>query len=728
MIKKIILRGLLVLAFLVILILILLPGISKRYTIKHSKELIGRQIEFDKLRLNYFTGMIRITDFVMLEADDKEAFVSFDTLIINLKPFQFFIDDFVMEEFYLKGLKVNVIQEDSTFNFDDLVAFHASEEDTLVADTVAPDPFRFHLSNIELKDAEIMFDDRNINKVTSLKDLSFFIPYIGWNQQDRSEAGLRFAFKNEGYFESSINIDPIGGDYEADITVYHLYLQAFKEYVANSINISSIEGLFNTQLKIDGSINEIEKSTVSGIAQILDFEMRDLKDKKFLGAKELKCAVKDLDINNMSVVIDSLLLFEPYAYFEMDTVTNNFFEVFDITPESSDSSRLVDNEIETDIIPADSLYYSFNYVLIDKGMVEYRDNLTGEPFDYYLSEIMLEADSIKNTSTWVDLYSTMLLNKRGTLNAEVGFNPSNPMDIKLDYVITDFMLSDLNIYSRFYMGFPIVYGDMYYKSETEVLGGQITSENKLIITHAELGEKSGGLYDLPLKFALFLLKDRNGVITLDIPVRGDLNDPTVKIGKIVWNTFKNLIIKVAAAPFDLLAGLLSVDPKDIQEIKYEYSDTTLTEERQRQLDLLLELESKKDGLEIELVYFNDTGKEKESIAIAKAGKEYLDRTSKDYREDEEGFKNFLREKLQTDTVDIPAACMQLANPVLIDSLQQLYDQVRKKQVLQYLSGQNDSTLIYTSYSNPNAPKNVGSLPVFEVKYSMQSDPTDEPAQ
>ena len=81
--KKIIFRILIALIAIIILILILLPGIVKRYAINHSKELVGRQIEMDKLKLNYFTGVIRITDFKMYEEDDRSEFVSFDTLIIK---------------------------------------------------------------------------------------------------------------------------------------------------------------------------------------------------------------------------------------------------------------------------------------------------------------------------------------------------------------------------------------------------------------------------------------------------------------------------------------------------------------------------------------------------------------------------------------------------------------------------------------------------------------------
>ena len=118
------------------------------------------------------------------------------------------------------------------------------------------------------------------------------------------------------------------------------------------------------------------------------------------------------------------------------------------------------------------LFYSLDAFIIKNGVVDYTDNLTGEPFKYHLSEIILNTDSITTDAAWVDLYSQMLLNNRGTLKAQVGFNPSDPMNnISLDYVITDFLLSDLNIYSRFYMGFPILLGDMYYKSETDYRPG-----------------------------------------------------------------------------------------------------------------------------------------------------------------------------------------------------------------------------------------------------------------
>lgn len=719
MIRKIIFRTFIILTAIIILFLILLPGLARRYTVKHSKKLIGRQIALEKLKMNYFTGTVKFIDFKMFESDDTSIFVSFDTLVIDAEPYRLIRNEIVLEQFYLKGLKAKVIQYDSTFNFDDLVAFYTPKEDTIPADTSPSEPLHFLFSNIELKGAEFIHDNKTINKITTLNDLSFFVPFIGWNQKEKSEAGLRFAFKNEGYFESSINIDPIGGEYEANIKIYHLYLQAFQDYVTSNININAFQGMLNSDLAITGNINEAEKSVVSGSVEVIDFVMKDNQDKEFLGARKLDCRLKAIDYYNSSYIFDSITLTQPYVYFELDTATNNFFEIFNITEEEEDTMQVA--EVSADTLFADSsntLYYAINHLVLKNGIVDYRDNLTGEPFDYYLSEIALSADSILSNSDWVNIYSNMLLNKRGKLVAEVGFDPANPLDIILDYTITDFQLSDLNIYSRFYVGFPIIYGDMYYKSHTEIISNQLTSENKLIIQNAELGDKSGGLFDLPMKFALFLLKDRNGIINLDIPVRGDLNDPTVSIGKIVWTTFKNLIVKVATAPFDFLAGLISVDPKDIKSIEYNYLDTAFTTERQRQLDLLLELEQKKDGLKIELVYFNDLEKERRQIAVDEAGKLFMDKTGKDYRTNEEDFIGFLKEKTAADSVDIVEASRTLVPVAMLDSLADLYAQSRKSSLDKYLHQVNDSTQIRFLIPDPQSPKNVGSFPQFELKYSM----------
>jgi hypothetical protein len=60
-----------------------------------------------------------------------------------------------------------------------------------------------------------------------------------------------------------------------------------------------------------------------------------------------------------------------------------------------------------------------------------------------------------------------------------------------------------------------------------------------------------------VRFATSLLKDRDGVIQLDVPVTGTLDDPTLRIGPIVWQVIRNLIVKAVTAPFALLGALFA---------------------------------------------------------------------------------------------------------------------------------------------------------------------------
>ena len=51
-----------------------------------------------------------------------------------------------------------------------------------------------------------------------------------------------------------------------------------------------------------------------------------------------------------------------------------------------------------------------------------------------------------------------------------------------------------------------------------------------------------------------MLADRNGVIDLDLPISGSLNDPQFRIGPVIWKVITNLVTKAITAPFSLLAN------------------------------------------------------------------------------------------------------------------------------------------------------------------------------
>lgn len=114
-----------------------------------------------------------------------------------------------------------------------------------------------------------------------------------------------------------------------------------------------------------------------------------------------------------------------------------------------------------------------------------------------------------------------------------------------------------NPYSGQFAGYNIAKGklttDLHYTIEARKLNAQ----HKVRIDQLEWGEATAtkGEATLPVKFATSLLKDADGVISLDIPVTGTLDDPKFRIGPIIWQVVKNVITKAVTAPFRALGAL-----------------------------------------------------------------------------------------------------------------------------------------------------------------------------
>ena len=260
---------------------------------------------------------------------------------------------------------------------------------------------------------------------------------------------------------------------------------------------------------------------------------------------------------------------------------------------------------------------------------------------------------------------------------------------------------------------------MYYQSKTVIKARQLNSENKLIIRNASLGKKSGGLMNIPLKLALYLLKDVHGDVILDLPLTGDLNDPKTKIGKLIWQVFKNVITKIVASPFRALSGLMGVNPDEIKGLEFSYADTTLTDRHLRRIKLFTDLEKKKPDMKIDLAYYNDVELEKQELAVSEAGKLFTAATGSDSQKEKAKFLAFIAQKLKSDTVSLVSGSVQLIGNHKLDSIQNSFSNYRIRKIEAELHRADSTSKIKVSIPNKEAPENVGSRPVFELKFSVE---------
>ena len=149
----------------------------------------------------------------------------------------------------------------------------------------------------------------------------------------------------------------------------------------------------------------------------------------------------------------------------------------------------------------------------------------------------------------------------GTASLEITgkLNPLvKPLELAINGKVRDLELSPLSSYAIKYAGYGIERGKLSVDvNYTVAPSGQLQASNKIVLNQLVFGDEVPGANRLPVKLAVALLADRNGVIDLDLPLSGSLNDPEFKVWPIVWKIVGNIIGKALTSPFNLISGLLS---------------------------------------------------------------------------------------------------------------------------------------------------------------------------
>ncbi|MGH8315050.1 MAG: DUF748 domain-containing protein [Steroidobacterales bacterium] len=127
-------------------------------------------------------------------------------------------------------------------------------------------------------------------------------------------------------------------------------------------------------------------------------------------------------------------------------------------------------------------------------------------------------------------------------------------------------LTTFTPYSGKFAGYAIRKGKLSVNFKYHVENRKLRADHNVILDQLTLGDKvdSPDATKLPVRLAIALLKDRNGVINLDLPVTGDLDDPQFRLGPLIWKVIINVVTKIVTSPFALLGGLFGAG----DEVKY----------------------------------------------------------------------------------------------------------------------------------------------------------------
>ena len=116
-----------------------------------------------------------------------------------------------------------------------------------------------------------------------------------------------------------------------------------------------------------------------------------------------------------------------------------------------------------------------------------------------------------------------------------------------------------------------------------------------------------------MRLAVALLADRNGVIDVDLPISGSLNDPQFSLGGIIFKVIGNLIMKAVTAPFSLLASAFGGGGDEQGAVPFDAGSAVLTKSAQEQLDKVATALTDRPALKMTVVGWADAASEKAAL-------------------------------------------------------------------------------------------------------------------
>jgi hypothetical protein len=213
---------------------------------------------------------------------------------------------------------------------------------------------------------------------------------------------------------------------------------------------------------------------------------------------------------------------------------------------------------------------------IEDGFVRFVDRTTDPAYAEELSAIALTAE---NLGTGAGRHGTIDL--RGTLGSgnplgvkgQIGA-PTGPLFVDVTVDVREFPVPRLNPYLDRMSSWVAREGVVTATLRYHVEGDDLRAGNDIVIAGLEVeegghGEEFHRRIGLPLGTLVSLLKDRHGVITLNLPVGGRLSAPDFEYAEAVWTALRNVTVRLVTLPFSLIGKVFFTEDSRIQTVQID---------------------------------------------------------------------------------------------------------------------------------------------------------------
>lgn len=417
--------------------------------------------------------------------------------------------------------------------------------------------------------------------------------------------------------------------YKGTINIGHLPIRAFEEYFPENLNVAIVGGYLDTALKVDIAFKDGKPvGTFEGSSGVRAFHSIDMTAEEdllkweslqldeFRGSLEpFILDVREIALNGVysRIIIrkDGTLNLQNLVKKSSSAGTpEQKAPVFSPRAAPSGTGILLPVQQNT----STKRLINIGSVTIQEGTLSFSDTHVPQPFAttfHNLGGRISGLSSRESQFAEVDLRGN--LESHSPLQITGKINPLRDdlfVDLKVSF--HDIELSPASPYSGSYLGYTVEKGKLYLDLKYHIEKGLLTSENKIFIDQFTFGTKvaSDKATTLPVMLGLALLKDRKGEIHLDVPVTGRTDEPEFSIWKLVFQVFKNMMVKAVTSPLTLLSSLFGSD-EDFSAIQFNHGTSAIPPQEELKLNALSKALLDRPALKMELSGYVDREKDVE---------------------------------------------------------------------------------------------------------------------
>lgn len=303
--------------------------------------------------------------------------------------------------------------------------------------------------------------------------------------------------------------------------------------------------------------------------------------------------------------------------------------VLDKTADATKATKTVPTVPPVAKVPPSStpgFRYEIRSVRLKNGSMFFADESIKPMFRVDVTDLN---GSVQGISNEPGRNATLVLNGRaartGSLRTrgQLAFaDPRQNNDVSL--IFRNIPLNTTNPYAMTFAGYTIDDGRIDVDLRYVTKEGQLQGKNRFVIKKIKLGEPVPDYQGtrLPLGLAIALLEDSDGMIDVNIPVKGNVNEPEFSVGHLVWQAVKTVLANVVTAPFRALGALLGIE--NLDAIGFVPGESALPLEDEEQLTKIAELLAKRPKSKLVIHGTYDPSVDGAELARAMADKAILE--------------------------------------------------------------------------------------------------------